>query len=143
MRLGDYEGQRGKAQIGFVELRLFKPAAAISDPPGHVYQGDAREQRPPKWQHEARDGREQSIRAPKYLALHTLDCRSFASLMSAFGARGKNFRSVSKVSEDKRSAISTQHSANWGQGFWLSAECFFTLWASALPSHSESIPWRR
>src|SRR5271157_1624095 len=56
---------------------LLEPAAAISQPPRRVPDGNGRAQRPPDRQDHIGDQPEHSERDPENLALHTLNCKSF------------------------------------------------------------------
>src|ERR1700694_5391145 len=86
MRQGHYRWQYGKAQISSLE-----PAAAVSQPPGDVSDGNGRAQRPPDRKNEIGGEPEHGEREPEDFALHTLDCKSFSRLMVSVGSREKNF----------------------------------------------------
>src|SRR5271156_3143778 len=86
MRQDNYEWRPGKAQIGLLE-----PPAAVGQPPRDVHEGNARAQCPPERQNEIGNQPEHGKGDPEDLALHTLDCKSFAPPMILVAGRRKNF----------------------------------------------------
>ena len=68
-----------------------EPAAAVSQPPGDVSDGDGRTQSPPERQNEIGGEPEHGEREPEDLALHTLDCKSFPPFTIWAGGLKENF----------------------------------------------------
>src|SRR6202165_985881 len=101
------------------EHRSLEPAAAVSQPPGDVSDRDGRPQRPPDRQNEIGGEPEHGEREPEDLALHTLDCRSFALYMTSVGSRRKNF-GLGRISNQPLAFSNRLIRGHW---VWLNADC--------------------
>src|SRR3982074_2262347 len=112
MRQSHYRWQYGKAQIS-----SFEPAAAVSQPPGDVSDRNGRAQSPPDRKNEIGGEPEHAEREPEDLALHTLNCRSFAPHMISIWTLRKNFG----LESNQQSALSAQHQLIRGHWVWLNA----------------------
>ena len=80
----------------FLSWDSLEPAAAVSQPPGDVSDGDGRTQSPPERQNEIGGEPEHGEREPEDLALHTLDCKSFPLLTIRVRSLKENFGFVSR-----------------------------------------------
>src|SRR5258706_5627015 len=107
----------------FLSGDSLEPAAAVGQPPGDVSDRNGRTQSPPERQNEIGGEPEHGEREPEDLALHTLDCRSFALHMISIWTLRKNFGFAS----NQQSALSVQHQLIRGHwvGGMLNAEGWF------------------
>ena len=80
----------------FLSWDSLEPAAAVSQPPGDVSDGDGRTQSPPERQNEIGGEPEHGEREPEDLAFHALDCKSFPPFTIWAGGVKENFGFLSR-----------------------------------------------